>query len=275
MNKPNELKKEMIEKVVEKTKERFSKVKSLKKKIRLFAFAAAVGIVAVAGGVYALGSEEREAVKLLEQKKAAELQLEKDKAKALVEEAKVLQETIDNADKAKDIIVAKGEYSPITVEAERKPEIAISDKGGFDSWWSRNVLRVFIPYEIKYMIDMEKITPIVSSDGLLFEFGEDDFNVIVVPKSYAIMTPDSDEVGLFPKSFTNEEVLALVSSNAKATAEEFSKNEENLTKAVDETKKMIEGIADSCNAKVTFIDKKSKNGASVKVDESSIVKGDN
>lgn len=270
----NELKKKMVKKVSEKAKERFDITKSFKKKLKALTLAATVGMVAVTGVVYALGSEEREAIKLLEQKKAQDLQLEKDKAKALVEEAKVLQEMIDNADKAKDIITAKGEYSPITVEAERKPEISISDKGGFSSWWSKNVLRVFIPYEIKYMIDMKQITPIVSSDGLLFEFGEDDFNVVVVPKSYAIMTPDSDEVGLFPKSFTNEEVLALVSSNAKITAEEFSKNEENLTKAVEETKKMIEGIAESCNAKVTFLDKKTKNGASVKIDESSIVKGE-
>lgn len=251
------------------------KNKSLKKKIKSFIAIATVGMVATAGFVYAMGAEEREALKIIEQKKIADLQLEKDKAFALVEEAKAMQDMIDNADRAKDIIIAKGEYSPVTVKAERKPEIAIADKGGISSWLNKNVLRVFIPYEIKYMIDMEKITPIVSSDGLLFEFGEDDFNVVVIPQGYTLMTPSSDEVGLFPKDFENEDVLALVSSNAKVTAEEFSKNKENLAKAVEETRNMILGIADSCNAKVTFVEKKYTKGAKTVIDKSSLDKGDN
>lgn len=255
-------------------KEIILRKRTKRRKIKCIAATIVVGLIAVSSFVYALGTEEREALKILEKQKAADLQLEKDKAYALMAEAKAVQDMIDNADKAKDIIIAKGEYSPLTIEAERKPEIAISDKGGLSSWWSKNVLRVFIPYEIKYMIDMEKITPIVSSDGLLFEFGEDDFTVVVVPKSYTLMTPDSEEVGVFPKSFKTEDVLALVSSNAKLTAEEFSKNEENLAKAVEETKKMVTGIADSCNAKITFLEKKSVSGATSKVDESSIGKED-
>lgn len=250
------------------------KEKSLKKKIKNVVVVLFVGIIATSWLSYALGAEEREAMKALEEKKAADLQLEKDKAYALVSEAKVAQEMIDNSNRAKDILIAKGEYSPLTVQAERQPEIAIADNGGIGSWWSKNILRVFIPYEIKYVIDMEKITPLVTKDGLFFEFSEDDFQVIVVPKGYTMMTPDSKEVGVFPKSFKTEDVLALVSSNAKVTAEEFSSNKENLTKAVAETKMMIENIADSCGAKVSFVEKKSTTGATVKIDESVLNKED-
>lgn len=247
-------------------------LKKLKKKmkIKLIAISLLVGLAITSGGVYALNSEEREAMKILEAQKKAELQFQKDKANALVSEAKIKQEMIDNANRAKDIIIAKGEYSPLTIEAERQPEISISDKSALASWWSKNVLRVHIPYTIKYMIDMEKVLPIVTEDGLYFEFGIDDFNVIVAPGSYTLMTPDAKEVGLFPKNFENEDVVALLSSNIKVTAEEFSTNQEHLEKALEETKVLIQEIAESNNTKAIFVDKKSTKGATVKVDESLI-----
>ena len=253
-----------IKKMKTKVKEILKNIKLTK--MKLYLSAGVVSILLVSSFVYALGSEDRAIMKAIEEKKKQELQLEMDKAAALVAEAKVKQEMIDKSEKAKDIIISKGEYSPITIETEREPEIASENNGALSKWWSKNILRIHIPYVIKYVIDMEKVVPLVTEDGLYVEFGEDDFEVVVIPGTYTIMTPDSNEVGMFPKEFKNQDVLALVSSNAKMVAEEYAKNRENINEAVEETKKMISGIIESCGAKVTFTEKRTVTGAKSSID---------
>ena len=227
---------------------------------------AGILIAVLCCGLYALGADEREAERIVLEAKKQELRLEADKSAAYLAEQKVKQDMIDKSNRAKDAIIAKGEYSPITATTERQPEISTKHSNSISEWWGKNVLRVHIPYEIKYMIDMSCLTPIVTDSGVLIEFGEDDFNVVVIPGTYSIMTPDKKETGIFPFDFDNEEVLALVSANAKMVAEEYAKDEEKLAQAVEETKIMLEGIAESYGSKVSFVEKRKSSGVKTIID---------
>lgn len=245
------------------------------KKLKLYTGVTFLGLCLIFGGVYAMGSDNRAAEKAEVERKKQEIQLQADKSAAFLAQEKAKQEMVDNSERAKDAIIAKGEYSPITATTERQPEISSKHKNGISKWWGKNVLRVHIPYEIKYMIDMEKITPLVTESGLYVEFGEDDFEVVVIPGAYSVMTPDDDETGLFPYDFDSEETLALVSANAKIVAEEYANDTEKISQAVEETKIMLESIAESYGSKINFVEKRKISGIKQSISDDVIGKGEN
>lgn len=233
------------------------------RKIKVYTGVAFLALCVIFGGVYAMGADNRAAEKAEVERKKQEIQLQADKSAAYLAQERVKQEMIDNSERAKDAIIAKGEYSPITSTTEREPEISSKHKNAISEWWSKNTLRVHIPYEVKYIIDMEKLSPLVTETGLYVEFGPDDFNVVVIPGTYSVMTPEDDETGLFPYDFDSEETLALVSANAKIVAEEYANDSEKLSLAVEETKIMLESIAESFGSKINFVEKRSTSGAKI------------
>lgn len=223
--------------------------------------------IALAGsGIYALGADERALDKAEAKKLASELRLESDKSAALVEQAKVKQDIIDNSNRAKDAIIAKGQYVPLTITTERTPEISSKHGSGFSEWMSKNILRVHIPYEVNYMIALDRINPIVTDEGLFVEFSADDFSVSVVPGEYSKMTPDKAETGLIPTDFDENVVLALITANSKSLNEEYINNNELLDKAIEETKAMLEDIAETFGSNINFVDRNKASGIRAKAD---------
>lgn len=216
-----------------------------------------IGSVVVGGAVWAISSDKRTERKETQVAIQKEIAYNKDKNIAVIDEAEIARRAIQNAEKAKELIELKGEFATLTVTTERKPELSSDHTSKWGKIWGGNVLRVSIPYTIKYMVALDKITSFVGEDGVLYiVIDEKDFNVLVSAQDYVKLTPEEDETGWFPKEFSDRETLALLNSNLNSVAEEYSNNEEKIAEAVRSAKDIMQTIADTMNTTIKFVESK-------------------
>lgn len=214
-----------------------------------------VAAITVSGAVWAMGSESRELKKAEKVALQKQLTFEQDKNLATVDEEEVSKRAIQNAEKAKELIELKGEFATLTVNTERTAELSTDCDSKLEKIWSNNVLRINVPYVIKYMVALDKITSFVDENGVLcLIINPDDFKVVVSAGEYVKLTPDDEETGWFPKKFSDREILALINSNSNSVAEEYSTDEEKIASAVENAKEVVNSIVDTLGVKVKFIE---------------------
>ena len=232
--------------------------KVLKKNIVHIITISAVSAIVVGSAVWAMGADERAERKEAQIAIQKEIAYEQDKNLAVINEAEVTKRAIQNAEKAQELIELKGEFATLTVTTERTPELSSDHTSKLGKMWSGNVLRVSIPYTIKYMVDLDSMTSFVGEDGTLYMVvDEKDFNVLVSAGEYVKLTPEDGETGWFPREFSDRETLALLNSNLKSVAEEYSKDNSKIAEAVENAKEIIETIAGTMETNVKFVESKS------------------
>ena len=266
--KKNELKKVLKEKALE-------GVKNLSfNRLKFMITFALVAFIATSLAVYAAGADERKAEKLLIIQRKEELQHAADKSAAHIDELMVKQKMLDNSERAKDAIIAQGEFSPLKVETTRTPEISSEHSSGIGKWWSKNTLRMSISYEIRYMIKLENLTPIVTESGLYVELNNDDFYVVTSfaeGESPTVLTVSDDEQGIVPYKFSDKETAALISASNNAVAQEYATNQTLLAEALSQTKAMLTELAESFGSKINFVEKSGVGAASYTKENTDII----
>lgn len=244
-----------IVKTVLKGKKTFSTVRNKGGKIFHCITACSLAAIVIGGTVWAMGSDERAAKKAEQLAVQQQISLEKDKQLAVIDAESIRERAIQNAQKAKELITLKGEFATLTVDTERTTEIETECESKIGKILSNNVLRVNIPYTIKYMVGLDKITSFVDDNGVLcLIFNPDDFGVVVSTGQYTKVTPNDDEIGWFPKKFSERETLALINSDLKTVAEEYSSDEEKIKMAVDNAKEIVTSITNTLDVTVKFIE---------------------
>lgn len=218
----------------------------------------AVSAVIVGGVVWAMGADERAEKKEAQIAMQKEIAYEQDKNLAAINEAEVARRAIQNAEKAQELIELKGEFATLTVTTECTPELTTEHTSKLGKLWSRNVLRITIPYTIKYMVALDNMTSFVGEDGTLYMvIDEKDFNAFISAGQYVKITPEEGETGWFAREFTDRETLALLNSNLSSVSEKYSKDTEKIRQAVENAKEIIQTIADTMEVNVRFIENKS------------------
>lgn len=233
-------------------------IKVLKKNIVHVVTITSVSAIVVGGAVWAMGADERAEKKEIELAMQKEIAYKQDKNLATIDETEVAKRAIQNAEKAQELIELKGEFATLTVTTERTPELSSDHTSKIGKMWSGNVLRISIPYTVKYMVALDSMTSFVGEEGTLYiVVDEKDFNVLVSAGEYVKLTPEDGEVGWFPREFSDRETLALLNSNLNSVAEEYSNDESKIAEAVESAKEIIQTIADTMDAKVKFVENKS------------------
>lgn len=218
----------------------------------------AVSAVIVGGVVWAMGADERAEKKEAQIAMQKEIAYEQDKNLAAINEAEVARRAIQNAEKAQELIELKGEFATLTVTTECTPELTTEHTSKLGKLWSRNVLRITIPYTIKYMVALDNMTSFVGEDGTLYMvIDEKDFNAFISAGQYVKITPEEGETGWFAREFTDRETLALLNSNLSSVSEKYSRDTEKIRQAVEHAKEIIQTIADTMEVNVRFIENKS------------------
>lgn len=251
------MKKKVLKKIIKVALAVKGGIKTANKNIVHIAGVVAIGAVIVGGAVWAMGADERAEKKAAEIAIQKEIAYEQDKSMAAINEAEVAKRAIQNAEKAQELIELKGEFATLTVTTERTPELASDHTSKMGKKWSGNVLRISVPYTIKYMVDLDSMTSFVGEDGILYMVvDEKDFNVIVSAGEYVKLTPEDGETGWFPREFSDRETLALLNSNLKSVAEEYSNDATKIAEAVNNAKEIVQTIADTMDANVKFVENK-------------------
>lgn len=248
---------------------------NLKTKIQLVVGTIAVGTILTVGVVYAAGAEERAEMKAIAKAKAQEVQLMKDKAQAAIEAEEAARKMVlFNAEQTIEEVIKEGEFTALKIEFETVAQKDSGHSNSITKWWGKNVLKVNIPYTVRYMIDMSNIYMLVDSNGVVnVSIDERDLYLSIEQGQYTEMTPEEEEQGLFPAEFNSSETLALVNAKRNEIADVYSQNKDNISEAVENIKSQIETIAKTFGSEVKFTENNTFESIT-KVVESSEDKGD-
>lgn len=266
--------KAIVKVMTRKVKGSFVKAK-FKTKVQLIVGTIAIGTVLTIGIVYAAGAEERAEIKAIAKAKAQEVQLMRDKTQAAIEAEEAARKMVlFNAEQTVEEVIKEGEFTALKIEFETVAEKDSDHSNAITKWWGKNILKVNIPYTVRYMIDMSDIYMLVDSNGVVnVSIDERDLYLSIEQGQYTEMTPEKTEQGLFPAEFNSSETLALVNAKRNEIIEVYSQNIGNICEAVENIKSQIETVAQKFGSEVKFAEDTAFEGIT-KVIENTEDKGD-
>lgn len=248
--------KKVILKVMKKRALRAISKPHFKTKVKLIVGTIALAGVLIGVVVYSAGAEEREEIKALAKARAQEIQLVKDKKQAEIEAEEMAQKmSLFNAEQTLEEISKEGEFTALKVDFETIAEKESDHKSSIGKWWGKNILKINIPYTIRYMVDMSDIHMFIDNNHTVnISIDERDLYLSIEQGQYTEMTPDDSELGIVPEQFSSSEILSLVNAKRKEMINVYSSNEDKISEAMENIKSQITSLAKTFETDVKFIE---------------------